>query len=49
MHLEKAYLLILVTNNGIFICSNDEHLIKAEYPIFVTSGGISIFVSDEQP
>ena len=39
---------IEVTEEGIVICVNDEHPLKAEFPIEVTEEEIVICVNDEQ-
>ena len=41
----NAWLLISVTEDGIVICVNDEHSLKAESPIEVTEDGIVICVN----
>ena len=41
-HLEKAFILMDVTDGGILICISDEHSEKAFIPIEVTDDGIAI-------
>ena len=47
MALELIPRLFLFIFEGIVICVNDEHPLKASFPIEVTEDGIVICVSDE--
>ena len=46
MQLSKAESPILIIEEGIVTCANDEHCAKAQFPIFVTEEGIDISTSD---
>ena len=45
----KILLPKLITEEGIEICFNDLHLLKALFPIVFTDDGIVIYANDEHP
>lgn len=45
---DKPRLLVLLMDDGIEICINDEQSLKASLPIEVTDDGIEICFNDEQ-